>query len=375
MVTIAAFSTDWNFQPAPTEDDPGRKTATYGGTYYYRMALPYTALGYQGYTTWLSYAFDVASDGHVRCLDTNGEWQDPDVVVFQRWMHKDGATMARRAQAAGQVIINDVDDHFWALPRTNIAHKTTDPNANPDFNRDHYREMLKASDAVICSTDTIARFVERQGVPAFVCRNAVDITAWPVHDVTEYHLGWTGGIPWRGNDLPILRGILGPFLEQHGLDFYHGGDSPDPSYPKAWQQLGIDINVVPYASHPIVPTAQYPALWNPITTCIVPLERCTFNEAKSWLKALEASACGIPYIASDLPEQRLFVEDGGAGRLARKGWQWLQHFEELLDVNVRRREGALNRAHAEQWSIQNKWTQWDAVFRELVPTKPLEMAA
>ena len=126
---------------------------------------------------------------------------------------------------------------------------------------------------------------------------------------------------------------------------------------------------------PIVPIGEYPGIWDPITCCVIPLENCTFNEAKSWLKSLEASACGIPYIASDLPEQRLFVEDGGAGRLARKGWQWTEHLEELLDPDVRAREGALNRAHAETWAITERWSQWDAVFRQFIPAPAQALAA
>ena len=362
---IAWHSTDWSFKNL--KDD--QVLAQHGGTYYSRMAMPAEELHKNGYHCLLSWRFELAPDGHLVVMDQNGEWHDDcDVIVFQRWMHEDGPIHARKAQACGQVIVNDVDDHFWALPTTNIARKTTDPKSNPKFNRDHYRKMLKVSDAVICSTQTIANFVERQGVPTFICRNAIEINRWSVHDTSNLQVGWTGGIPWRGNDLPLLRGVLGPFLEDNNLGFYHGGESPDPNYPKAPEQLGLSPRT-PYSSSPIVPIGQYPGIWDPITLCIVPLERCTFNDAKSWLKALEASACGIPYIASDLPEQRLFVEDGGAGRLARRGWQWANHLEELLDPAIRAAEGAANRAHAEEWDIARKWTQWQDVIRELVPSK------
>ena len=363
---IGWHSTDWSKKDLP--DNQVRMT--HGGTYYARMAMPALELAKHGYECLISWKMHPAPDGHLRIMDQFGQWhEDCDVIVYQRWMHKDGAKMVKRAQACGQVIVNDVDDHFWALPRTNMAHKTTDPKTSSEWNRDHYRQMLKVSDAVICSTQTIANFVERQGVPAYVARNCIEMERWPQHDVTELHWGWTGGIPWRGNDLPLLRGVLGPFLEDHGLDFYHGGESPDPNYPKAPEQLGIDTTKVPYRAQPIVPIGDYPQIWDPITAIVIPLENCEFNKGKSWLKALEASACGIPYIASDLPEQRLFVEDGGAGRLARKPWQWLEHFEDLLDVTVRRREGALNRAHAEEWDISRQWKTWADILAEVCPAR------
>ena len=372
MPKISWFSTDWTFDPVPDRlasaragrpvAVPGKRVATYGGTYYYRMAMPAMELAKHGYDSLLSYAVTSASDGHLRVLGVDQEWHDDcDVVVFQRWMGADGVRMADRARACGQLVVQDVDDHFWALPKTNIAHKTTDPKSNPDFNRDHYRRMIDASDAVICSTPQIASYLSGPA-PTFLCRNAIDIDRWAARDPgCDGMVGWVGGIAWRGNDLPLLRGVLAPFLEKYQLPFYHGGHSDEPGVPSAWDQLGINTDRVKCCGNPIVKIAEYPNIWAPIGLAVIPLEDCTFNRAKSWLKGLEASACGVPFIASRLPE----YEAVGVGRLAKTRGEWRQHLEELLDPDVRRGEGAINRARAEELSIGNQWGQWDRVFRQL----------
>ncbi len=68
-------------------------------------------------------------------------------------------------------------------------------------------------------------------------------------------------------------------------------------------------------------------------------------------------------MVSDIrPEQRLLIEEGGAGRLAKGERQWRRHLEELLDPEVRRLEGKQNRTIAEQHDIRERWVEWDAVY-------------
>lgn len=379
---IGWFSTDFSFQEAPN-DPQRRKRLMWGGTYHYRMAIPAGELHRHEYECVLSPNIDARADGWLRVMSVDHTWHDDcDIVVFQRWMHKDGAAMARKARAAGQIIINDVDDQFWALPDSNIAKQTTDPGtrgdhgraqrrkprtpplaAPADFDRLYYREMLKASTAITCSTAAIAGSLKRLGVPTFICRNAIDIERWHPHDVGQNGMvGWIGGVAWRANDLPLLNGILGPFLRENKLPFYHGGHDENPKTANAWDQLGLDPSTTPITVNPIVDIIQYPNLWQVVNLAIIPLEDCPFNRGKSWLKGLEASACAIPFIASDLPEYRLL----GVGRLAKTRRQWRQHLDELLDPTVRRQEGVANRKRAEELSIDKQWGQWDAAFQEAI---------
>lgn len=366
MTEIGFFSTDWSSQTHP--DQPDKHLLTFGGTFFYRGAMPATELARHGWDTHVCWRFDVAPDGHIRTMDPEGNWHDPDIFWSQRWMRRDADQMIRRARATGQVCIADLDDAFQALPKTNLAATTTDPKNNPDFNREHYWKMLAACDAVTVSTAPLQREMQRLGVPAHIIRNAVDLAQWhPKDPGAEGMFGWVGGIQWRAHDIQVLRSVgLPAFLIEHGLSIYHGGDSPVKGVPKFWEQAGIDPQVTPCATLPLCHIADYPRLWDPIGVALIPLERVRFNEAKSWLKSLEACAAGVPYIVSaGFPEQGLLISEGTAGRQARneKPSDWLTHLEELLDPEVRRIDGKTNRSIAENHDIKQRWADWDDVFR------------
>jgi hypothetical protein len=379
MTKLAAYSTDWSSEPVPDpqksaltgrqEFIPGKKLYTFGGTMMYRLAMPTMELGKHGYESFLSFQIDVAPDGHIRVMDTEGTWHDDvDILVLQRHMGQGIDEVIRRARSTSQIVINDLDDSFQWLPSSNIARDTTDPIKHPTFNRDHYYKNIAASSAVTVSTPELYKEVERLGVPVYLCRNVIDIERWPVLDPgTDGYIGWIGGIQWRASDLQQLKPFLGDFLEDYGIGFYHGGDSEVPGVPKAWDLAGVDPTVVQCLSAPLCHVSKYPGLFEPLNISLIPLEICRFNAAKSSLKALESSAAGLPYIASDLPEQRWFTEDGGAGRIVRKNLPkyWEAHLTELLDPDLRRAEGAINRAHAEQFDIRDKWTQWDDAYKDI----------
>ena len=376
---IGAFTTDWQESKVPDPEKSartgrqefieGKRAMSFGGTFYYRGALPLTELTKHGYEMKLSWRFRVAGDGHIEMMDTEGGWFSPDIVWTQRWMHKDGEDQMRRARAAGQIVISDLDDGFWNLPKSNVAHSTTDPKNSPDFNRDHYLRCLGASDLVTVSTRPLASDMERllDDVPVAVCKNAIDLERWQPHDPgADGFIGWVGGIQWRANDLPILRPVLPQFLLDHNLPIYHGGDSEVPGVPKLWDQVGIDPTKTQCAVAPLCHIAEYPNLWNPVNLALIPLENHPFNVRKSHLKGLEASACGIPFIhSSKMPE----YDEFGAGISAdnAKPQTWRDALESMLDVDFRREEGSRNRAIAEQWGITDRWTQWDDAFKAVIP--------
>lgn len=377
---IGFFSTDFTKEPVVDEVatqltgqrqfKKGVERLQYGGTFYMRGALPATEMANHGFDTHLAWQFQVAPDGHLRTLDMHGEWHDPDVVYQQRWMHEDAASQFQRARATGQKIVGDVDDDFWSLTKTNVAYYTTDPVKNPTFNRDHYWNGLGACDAITVSTESLRKRVARLNVPTFVVRNAIDMTQWEQNDPGEDgFISWIGGIQWRSHDLHQLRcANLAKFLFDQGLGMYHGGDSRVPGVPKFYEQIGIDPTQIKCAVAPLCPIWDYPKLWAPVNVSLVPLERCAFNYAKSWLKALESCAAGVPYIVSaKFPEQDLLIAEGTAGRVARndKPAQWIAHLTELLDPDVRRAEGKINRSVAERHDIRLRWTDWAEVYEQI----------
>lgn len=380
MPLIGAFTTDWSESMVPDpvksartgrqEFIEGKRAMTFGGTFYYRGAMPLTEMAkHDDWETRLSWRFQTKPDGSITMMDPEGNWFDPDIIWTQRWMHKEGADQMRRARAAGQIVISDLDDGFWHLPKSNVAHQTTDPKNNPEFNRDHYLRTLAQSDLITVSTQALADDMKRlcPDVPVAICKNAIDLDRWQTHDPgVDGFIGWVGGIQWRANDLPVLKSFLPQFLLDYDLPIYHGGDSQVEGVPKLWQQVGIDPMKTKCFAAPLCHIDKYPELWVPVNLALIPLENHPFNIRKSHLKGLEASACGIPFIySSKMPEYEAF----GAGISAdnSKPRSWREALESMVDPDARRQEGARNRAIAEQWSITDRWSTWAEAFKAVMP--------
>ena len=340
--------------------------AVMGGVAYYREAIPSHGLSkYGAYDCHLGFHLRSAPDGAVETFDTMMEPHSPDVIVLHRWTAEGAESWVRRARACGQVVISDLDDNLFQTPKRIDAHHALDPTLNPHSNIDHLRRMLKASSAIFVSTSALAAEVRSLDCPTFVLPNAIDITAWQPNDPGNSLnpvVGWVGGVAWRGHDLPILKPWLGHWLEDRGATFYHGGHNPRPGRLTAWEEAGIDPDRVRVIANPMVQLNEYVRLWRDLDISLVPVERSAFGDSKSFLKGLESSAAGLPFIASDTPEYRKL----GFGRLARnyKPVEWINHLEDLTSPAVRRAEGAANRKHAEQHDISVKWTQWDAAIKE-----------
>ncbi len=383
MTVVGAFTTDWSQEPVVDELQsqiqgkqvfvPGQKRLSHGGTFWYRGNMPLSEMGkHDGWDVFPTWTFRIASDGSFEMLDMiTQEYRRPDVVYTQRWMSEDAPEQYRRARAANQKVVCDLDDDFWSLGPTNIAYHTTDPKNNPTFNRDHYWESLKWCDAITVSTEALRRRVEKLDKPTYVLRNAIDLERWEPNDPTgDGMIGWVGGIQWRAHDLAILKTAnINDFLIRNQLPIFHGGDSEVPGVPKFFEQMGVNPQRVQCCVAPLCHIANYPGLWQPINISLIPLENVHFNHSKSWLKSLESCAAGIPYIVSaKFPEQRLLIEEGSAGREARndKPRQWIDHLYDLLDPDVRTEEGKINRSIAEAHDIRDRWVEWAAAYGEVV---------
>lgn len=381
MSRLCLFTTDWSEERVLDETRtrlagrevfvPGKKKLSYGGTSYTRLFMPGMELAKHDWDVSLSWRFEQAPDGHLRFMDTNGDWQDPDVAVTQRWMARDADIQMERARSTGQIVVSDLDDDFWSLSKTNLAYETTSPERNSEFNRDHYWKMLGACSAITVSTEALRKRVERLGVPTFVVRNAIDLERWPQNDPgSAGYISWIGGIQWRSHDLEQLKcNDFGDFLAFHSLPCYHGGHSEVPGVPPFWAKAGIDPKVTQVAIAPLCHIAEYPNLWGPVNVSLIPLEQVAFNQAKSNLKSLESCAAGVPYIVSSgFSEQQILIDEGSAGRVARntKPSDWWGHWEDLLDPDVRRKEGAINRTIAERHDIRDRWIDWDSAYREIM---------
>lgn len=303
------------------------------GQYQNRLDLPTTV----GVLTW--------HQDHFYIRDLNNELIDVDLIILQRLMHEGLAEKIREARAYGQVVINELDDWYWGLDTANAAFASSHPKTNPKENRNHYKGVLGASDAVFVSTEYIRdRISAWVRCPIIVLPNTVDVGSFtPVEhsDSRVPRVGWVGSTSHRSGDLETLRGVIKPLVDAGEITFQHSGHHD--SARAVHDILGLTPEQV--FRVPLVEPQYYPSSLT-MEIGIAPLRDTPFNHAKSDIKALEYSAAGIPWIGAPLTSYKALTETWGAGRLAKNGQQWRKHIMELSDPEVRRAEGALLREKA-----------------------------
>lgn len=303
------------------------------GQYIGRLELPSTV----GVLTW--------HQDHFYIRDITNELIDVDVIILQRLMHEGLADKIKEARAYGQIIINELDDWYWGLDTANAAFASSHPKTNPKENRNHYKGVLGASDAVFVSTEYIRdRISPWVRCPIVVLPNTIDVAAFtPVEpsDSRVPRVGWVGSTSHRSGDLETVRGIIKPMVDAGEITFQHSGHHDLAR--GVHDILGLSADQV--LRVPLVEPHLYPSSLT-MEIGIAPLRDTPFNHAKSDIKALEYSAAGIPWIGAPMTSYKALVETWGVGRLAKNGQQWRRHITELSDPEVRRAEGALLREKA-----------------------------
>lgn len=358
---IGFLTADWGVSE---NKETKEKILIPGGSGWYRVHLPANELSKNGIETVISEQVSVNDNG-ISLIDWNdgSEHDDCDIIVMQRIMNDFGIDIVEHAHAAGQKIVNDIDDWYWGLHPSNNAYKATDPKFNPTCNKVHYKKTIIASDLVITSTPFLYNEIKSWGCNVSLVRNSVETEKFHSVDQNDKPtIGWVGATSHRSGDLETMQGILGPFLDRNDLKFHHGGFNKG-NYTAA-ELLGIDIGRS--TQTPLCQMDLYPQHFNFFDVSIVPLNKIPFNEAKSFIKGIESAAAGKPFIAQDTGEYRFLNEEYGLGRVARKPKDWIKHFNELLDKDLRIEESIKNKEIVKKLDISNNWQNWyDAIVSVL----------
>lgn len=287
-----------------------------------------------------------------------------DIVVLKLIMHKKVAEFMDRAKDLGQKIVVDIDDHFHGLSEANRAYQATDPEQNPEQNREHYFKIIENSDVIITSTPFLQDFHAARHDRVFMVRNGIDIGRWNRRRDAGGRrptVGWVGATPWRSNDLESIAPFFGGILSKRNLKFHHSGHTKNA--PFAHEQLELDPKSCTVES--MRPILGYPKMFEKIDIGIVPLNDVPFNHAKSYIKGLEYAAAGVPFIASNTPEYS-FLSEHGVGRVAGSADEWEHHIDELTDPKKRREEVLKNLENLTKFSMSRTGEDWNNVFSSIL---------
>lgn len=281
---------------------------------------------------------------HFAIRTVTDKYEYVDIIFMHRLMHNGLAENVLKGRAAGQIIINDIDDWYWGLDPKNHAFKATDPKFNKDENRYNYRQILHNSDLIIASTPYLASRLMQWNMKAAltVVKNTIDVERFTPKEHTPGTptVGWVGSTAHRSGDLETMQGILKPMLMNGDIELQHSGHMSVDGYDGFADAVGVPDDMV--KKLPMVPHQEYASILT-MDIGLVPLRHTPFNQAKSDIKGLEYAAAGVPFVAQKIDAYVELKESLDVGRIAKSPKDWVKHIKALHDHHLRTDEALKNR--------------------------------
>lgn len=325
-----------------TELAPLRVAAVEDGTAcgYYRIRLPFEELSKHGHE--MKHARDYADIGESWPVLVTERFGSPGFQA--QWLK-----LWRKHK-----LIWETDDDLWNIDYPN-------KRAVRVFTAEYLKAMemcVRTAHLVTVTNDHLAEQMSRFNPNVAVVPNMIDS---PLCDLVrpkreKVTIGWAGGDShsrdMRYLIVPLQKVLRATDAQVHtiGANFLSTMRIPEDRYRHSgWESRLIDY---------------YRTIDFDIG--LAPIEDTLFTRSKSYIKALEYGALGIPVIASDVGPYREYVEDGVTGFLVRKESEWIDRLMLLIeDESLREQMGQAAREKARKHTIQTGWTKWEAVFRSV----------
>lgn len=254
---------------------------------------------------------------------------DCDVAVFQRVTNRYMAGAIPLMRAQGIAVVVDVDDDLTCIHPSNPAWHALHPNneglpgANGQISHHswhHLTTATKAATLVTCSA------------PALVRRYAPDHGHVIYNHLADHYytldhrdsdvIGWPAALMSHPTDPDAVGNAVARLVNMDGAEFIV---SANPAGVGRAFGLSQDPEGITAATS----IYEWPEVVNRIGIGIAPLAPSMFNQSKSWLKPLEMSAIGIPWVGSPMPEYARLFEVYHAGLLADTPKRWYRLLRDL----------------------------------------------
>jgi hypothetical protein len=274
---------------------------------------------------------------------------EADVVVLQRVTHTYMAQAVAVMRAKGIAVVVDVDDDLSSIHPSNPAWETHRPGRGP-HSWHNLAAACRDASLVTVSTPALLNVYARHG-RGHVLPNYLPNSYYGLPRTDSDVIGWPGSFHSHPNDPEVVGGAVARLVDE-GATFVMRGDSTG-----AGRAFGLAAD----PSGGGVPIEEWPRAVAGIGIGIAPLADTRFNSAKSWLKPLELSACGVPWVASPRAEYRR-LHAMGAGLLADRPRTWYRELKRLRESPALRQElSEAGRTVAEQLRLsQHAWKWMDA---------------
>lgn len=248
-----------------------------------------------------------------------------DVVVFQRLTHLWMSQAVRVLRSKGVAVVVDIDDDLRSVHPSNPAFEGIHPKNNGS--KHSWRNLdaaCREATLVTVSTPALLPIYASHG-RGTVLHNYLPSLYDNLPHVDSDEIGWPASFHSHPNDPDALGGSIARIVAD-GARFRMVGDSTG---------AGVALGLSQDPPGGGVPVDVWPRAVASLGVGVAPLADTRFNGAKSWLKPLEMSAAGVPWVASPRAEYaRLHAR--GAGVLADRPRTWYRELKSL-HASVQRR--------------------------------------
>lgn len=285
---------------------------------------------------------------------------DHDVVVFQRLTHGWMAQAVLLLRAKGVAVVIDVDDDMTSIHPSNPAFAALHPTAvNNNHSWGNLKQALRDATVITVSTPALAQKYRAYG-KVVLLRNylAAHYYGRDRHDHTG--IVWPASLHSHPNDPAVLGNAMSRVLQSTDVSF--GGLGHPAGLPTAFG-LPASLAERVWGSDP-VPLLDWPQRVAAIGIGIAPLADTAFNRAKSWLKPLELSACGVPWVGSP-QEEYAILHASGAGLLARSPKEWYRRLRNLIfDAELRKQISQAGKEAAQVYKLDRHVHLWAEAWQD-----------
>lgn len=283
---------------------------------------------------------------------------DADVMVFQRLTHSWMAQAVPLLRAQGVATVVDIDDDLGSIHPRNPAYEAMHPRffgqrdpARRTVRRHSWSQLTQAcrdATLVTVSTPALLERYARHGRGHVLYNYLPDIYYGVPHTDSDV-IGWPAAIQSHPDDPSVLGGSVARLCGD-GADFRIVGD---PTGAGAAFGLREDPS-----GRSGVGVAEWPAAVAELGIGVAPLADTRFNACKSWLKPLEMSALGVPWVASPRAEYAR-LHGRGAGALADTPRRWHKELSRLMkNPGLRLERAEAGRAVAEGLRLRDHAWRW-----------------
>jgi hypothetical protein len=322
----------------------------------YRLIWPAQALRAQGHDVTIvvpegrsgSVGLNGVQDGHGNLLSVQVP-ADADVMVLQRITHRQVAQAVPLIRAQGVAVVVDMDDDLTCIHPSNPAWTAMHPSRGQrDHSWHHATQACMDATLVTVSTPALLKTYAPHGrgvvVTNCVPRGYLDVP----HEDSDV-IGWGGSVHSHPDDLQMVGTSIAR-LCRDGHRFRVAGDGLGVR-----EAIGLDSDPETTGA---VDLPAWPKALASLGIGVAPLADTRFNAGKSWLKPLEMSSLGVPWVASPRVEYRR-LHDLGVGLLATKPRDWLRQLAALAADPARRADmSAAGRRVAAEHTIEGNAWRW-----------------